>query len=147
MTAKEHTIQSLAVGHEERIEVHVRPEDVSAFSRLSGDYSPLHVDEEFARSKGHPSCVAHGFLIGAYVSALIGMLLPGRHGIMQSCELQFRSPLIAPQTIVVTGTVSGVSQSTGQITIKITVKNLAGSMFATGKVTSIIRSLNPATPS
>jgi acyl dehydratase len=122
--------------------VHVKPEDVSSFALLSGDHSPLHVDEAFARSRGHSSCVAHGMLVGAYVSALVGTKLPGRHGMMQSCELRFRAPLIPPQTLNVEGEVTNISAGTGQVALKITVKNAGGDLLVTGKVTTIVSEPN-----
>lgn len=142
MKVNEHNLQSLTVGHSESLKVQVNPEDVIAFARLCGDDSPLHVDETFARSRGHRSCVAHGMLIGAYVSALIGTKLPGRLGMMQSCELQFRAPLIPPATLTVTGEVTRISTGTGQVALKVTVTNAAGDLLVTGKVTSIISEPN-----
>ena len=143
MEIKEHTISTLSVGHEESLLVHVTPEDVVRFAALSGDISPLHVDAEFARSRGFGGCVAHGMLIGSYVSALVGTRLPGRHGIMQACELKFRSPLVPPATLTVTGVVTNISESTGQVTIKITVKNGDGRVLTSGEVKSIIRAPAP----
>ena len=147
MKVKEHTLQTLTVGHTESLEVQVKPEDVSAFAMLSGDHSPLHVDEAFARSRGHKSCVAHGMLIGGYVSTLVGTKLPGRHGMMQSCELRFRVPLIPPETLTVEGEVTNISTGTGQVALKITVKNAGGDVLVTGKVTTIISEPNANPPS
>lgn len=147
MKIAEYTLQSLAVGQIENLEVSVRPEDVTAYAALVGDCSPLHVDAAFARSRGHSACVAHGMLIGGYISALVGTKLPGRHGMMQSCDLQFRAPLIPPETLTVQGEVTNISTGTGQVALKITVKNAAGALLATGKVTSIIREPNTSLPS
>ena len=139
MPINEHTVSTLSVGHVETLEAQVTPEDVAKFAAISGDVSPLHVDAEYAKGRGFGGCVAHGMLIGAYVSALIGTRLPGKHGIMQSSELTFRAPLVPPDTLTITGEVTNVSEGTGQITIKITVKNLAGRTLTTGVVKSIIR--------
>ena len=137
---KEHTLETLTVGHVERMDVCVTPEQVVKFAELSGDISPLHVDSAFAQSRGFGGCVAHGMLMGAYISALIGTCLPGRHGIMKNCELVFRAPLIPPETLTITGTVMQISQSTGQVTIEVTVTDSTGKVLVTGKVKSLIRS-------
>lgn len=78
-------------------------------------------------------------LMGAYVSALIGTRLPGRHGIMQSCDLQFRAPLVPPETLTVSGEVTNVSAGTGQVTIKVVVKNAEGKVLTMGVVKSLVR--------
>lgn len=136
---KSHTLSSLTVGSTESLKVQVSAEAVATFATLSGDCSPLHVDAGFAVSRGFSGCVAHGMLIGAYVSALVGTQLPGRHGVMQSCELQFRAPLVPPDTLTITGEVINISASTGQLTLRITVKNVAGRLLATAQVKSILR--------
>jgi 3-hydroxybutyryl-CoA dehydratase len=134
-----YTVDELAVGHVERLEVDVTGDDVSAFAALSGDRSPLHVDEAFARQRGFPGRVAHGLLIGAYVSRLVGTRLPGRFGVLQSCELDFRAPLVPPDRIEVTGTVARVSAGTGQITIDVAVRDSAGRLLASGRMRSLVR--------
>lgn len=139
MQVQEHTLDTLPLGHRESMEVAVSAEDVARFAALSGDHSPLHVDAGFARSRGFDGCVAHGMLMGAYVSALIGTRLPGRHGIMQSCDLQFRAPLVPPETLTVSGEVTNVSAGTGQVTIKVVVKNAEGKVLTMGVVKSLVR--------
>jgi len=135
---KSHTLGTLAVGSTESLEVHVSTEAVAAFAALSGDCSPLHVDAAFAATRGYKGCVAHGMLIAAYVSALVGTRLPGRHGLMQSCELQFRAPLVPPDKLTIMGEVTNISAGTGQLTLQITVKNAAGRLLAAGQVKSIL---------
>ena len=54
----------------------VETEEITAFAALSGDWNPLHVDGEYARSAGYQSEVAHGMLLGAKFSGLFGMQLP-----------------------------------------------------------------------
>ncbi len=134
----DHTLTTLSVGLTETIEAIVTPDSVALFAALSGDCSPLHVDPEFALQHGFKGCVAHGMLIGAHVSALVGTKLPGRHGLMQSCELQFRAPLVPPETLSISGEVINISAGTGQLSIRITVKNSTGHLLVTGLVKSIL---------
>lgn len=61
----------------------VTPEDVQKFSELSGDRAPLHTDHEFATMHGFAGTVVHGALLGAYVSQLVGMFLPGPFSVME----------------------------------------------------------------
>jgi acyl dehydratase len=70
-------------------------EQIAAYAQASGDHNPIHLDDEFARSVGLPSVIAHGMLqmgIAAAVAAeeaggsdrlrrmsvrFAGMVLPG----------------------------------------------------------------------
>lgn len=48
--------------------------DVVAFAGLSGDFNPLHVDEEFAKNTIFGSRIAHGLLGLSVASGLINQL-------------------------------------------------------------------------
>ena len=37
-------------------------EQIEAYAEASGDHNPIHLDDEFARSVGLPSVIAHGML-------------------------------------------------------------------------------------
>lgn len=41
----------------------VEAADIDRFSALSGDRNPLHMNPDFARSRGFTDRVAHGFLL------------------------------------------------------------------------------------
>ena len=140
---KVHALSDLSIGLTDRLEVAVTQADVDRFAEISGDRAAVHMNDEYARAKGFSGRIAHGMLLGAYVSALIGNQLPGKHGVLQSCELDFRAPVIPPERIEIIGEVTGVSLGTGQVALKVTIKNSAGKILATGKVKSIVR--EPAT--
>src|SRR3989338_2885723 len=44
--------------------------DVTAFAGLSGDFNPLHTDEEFARSTPFGGRIAHGMLVAAMATGM-----------------------------------------------------------------------------
>jgi acyl dehydratase len=48
--------------------------DLTLFSGLSGDYNPLHTDEEFAKNTSYGKRIAHGALGFAIVTGLIDRL-------------------------------------------------------------------------
>lgn len=47
--------------------------DIVNFAGLSGDFNPLHVDEEFARTTVHGGRIAHGMLSAAVSSGLAAL--------------------------------------------------------------------------
>ncbi len=136
---KEYRIENLSVGLQETVYSEVSLEDVEKFAALSGDVSPVHISDEFAKSKGLGGRIAHGLLIGARISALIGNELPGKFGILQTFELDFRAPLIPPDRLQITGEVANVSQGTGQVLLKIQVRNTAGKLIANCQAKTLVR--------
>ena len=66
---------------------------VRAFAEVSGDHNPVHLDEDFARKTVFRGRVAHGMLLGAHISAVLGENLPGPGAIYLSQTLQFEHPV------------------------------------------------------
>lgn len=87
------TFEELEVGMSVSIEHEVSEQDVQDFARVSGDYNPLHLDEEFAKSTPFGGRIAHGALTASYVSAILGNDLPGPGSIFTDLELKFRRPV------------------------------------------------------
>jgi 3-hydroxybutyryl-CoA dehydratase len=132
-------LEDLSVGQKEEISVMVSEDAVDRFAELSGDVSPIHVDAGYAAGRGFKGRVAHGMLAGAFISRLIGTRLPGRRGLLQSIDLEFRRPIIPPQTLVFTAAVKSISASTGQVTIEVTGTDLQDQLVCRAKVRSIVK--------
>ena len=71
------TFEELEVGMAVSIEHQVSEQDVQDFARVSGDYNPLHMDEEYAKTTAFGGRIAHGALTASYISAILGNDLPG----------------------------------------------------------------------
>jgi acyl dehydratase len=44
--------------------------DIIGFAGLSGDFNPLHIDDEAAREQGYERRIAHGMLVASIVTGL-----------------------------------------------------------------------------
>lgn len=137
--AKVRAFEEIAVGATANSSIKLTAHDVARFAELSGDYSPIHIDVAEATRRGYSGKVAHGALLGAHVSALIGMELPGARGILQSLELQFRQPVCPPCEIRVQLEVTGVTASVRQVRLGIKITDEKGNLCAMGKASSIIQ--------
>ncbi len=77
----------------------IKDEDIQNFGKLSGDYNPLHFDEEWAKKTRFGGRIAHGLLTASYISNAIGMKLPGVGAIYLSQEMKFLKPARINDTI------------------------------------------------
>ena len=72
----------------------VTSEDIVSFSEVSGDKNPVHLDAEYAAGTMFKERIAHGILTASYISAVIGMELPGPGCIYISQSLKFKAPVL-----------------------------------------------------
>lgn len=127
-------LADMGVGRAASFEAEISADLVDAFARLSGDASPLHVDDAFALARGFPARLAHGALLGALVSRLVGMHLPGREGLLQSLSLTFRAPVPVGARVRVAGEVDQVSEAARAAVLRVTLTDTSdGRVLASGK--------------
>ena len=139
MEILEYTFDNLIIGATEEINIDVSQDSIEHFARLSGDFSPIHIDENFAKESGFESQVVHGMLLGAFVSRLIGMKLPGKFGVLQKIDLGFRKPCYAPSKLTIRGTIETRSAAVKLITLSITILQSTDVIIAKGKASVMIR--------
>ena len=81
------------VGEQSSITRKILKEDILTFAKLTGDYNPIHVNEEYAKKSLFKENIAHGLLIGGLISAVLGMKLPGPGAIYLSQTFNFKIPV------------------------------------------------------
>jgi len=106
---------------------------IQTFAELSGDHNPLHVDETYSAKTNFGKPVAHGMLLGALVSELVGMHLPGVRCLLIKESLEFKLPVFAGDAIRVEGKVMHKSEVTRLLEIAITITR-GSEVVATGTV-------------
>lgn len=131
-----YTFDQIPVGHTESFPVHLGPEEMALFARLTGDQNPLHTDEGYARSKGYSDKVAYGMLTASFLSTLAGMYLPGERSLLQEVEVKFVKPLIPGEglDLVVSGTVSEREERFRRLTVKVAVNGADGAKYLRGSM-------------
>ena len=78
----------------------VTQEGIRRYAEASGDYNPIHIDEEYARTTPFGGTIAHGMLVLAYLSemmaAVFGLdwLAGGR------LKVRFRAPARPGDTLI-----------------------------------------------
>ncbi|RJQ34479.1 MaoC family dehydratase [Candidatus Parcubacteria bacterium] len=137
---QELTLDDIRIGDTARLTRTVAAADIDAFAALSGDMNPLHVDDAYATDTPFGKRVVHGFFLGALVSQLIGMQLPGKHALLMKETLEFKQPVFIGDTVQVDGAVTSISTSANIVAIDITVR-VGDRVVATGVVHSQVRTI------
>jgi 3-hydroxybutyryl-CoA dehydratase len=100
----------LKVGMTGVITKQVTEDDVDTFARVTGDYNPMHVDEEFAEKTTFHKRIAHGMLSAGLISACIGNKMPGPGAIYLNQTLRFNKPVYFGDVLVATVKVERIDQ-------------------------------------
>ena len=90
----------------ETIELKVTPDPYVTvrYAGASGDFNPIHIDEEFAKNVGLPGRILHGLWTMAQVSRAHTEAAGGPEA-LKSLSVQFRGMGVMGAEITVTGTV------------------------------------------
>jgi NAD(P)-dependent dehydrogenase (short-subunit alcohol dehydrogenase family)/acyl dehydratase len=99
--------------------VRVEAEDVRRFAALSGDHSPLHVDDAYGATTEFGRPIAHGALLAGFVSRMLGMHIPGRRSVILSMNLRFPKPVLYPAELRVEGELAGFEAARNSGTVKV----------------------------
>src|SRR5215210_8194264 len=96
---------------------------VRAFAELSGDYNPIHLDEEFAKMTLFKKRIAHGMISGALISAVLGYEFKERRVVYLSQTLKFTAPVFLDDTITATATVTNIREDKPIVTLETICRN------------------------
>ncbi len=108
-------LEAMAVGQAAEQVRSVTAADLADFADVSGDRNPLHMDEAYAESSPFRGRVAHGMLLGAWISALLGERLPGPGAIYVSQSLSFKRPVRIGDEVLTRVEISEVDLKAGHV--------------------------------
>ena len=117
----EHTFEDLFVGQKVTFSEKIDESLLIDFAKLSGDFNPLHMDEDYALSTNFEKRVCHGMLLASFFSQLVGMYLPGKNSLYFSQSLNFRNPCFVDDEVTIAGEITEKKSNTRIITIKTTI--------------------------
>lgn len=102
------TTQNLVIGQSAYIEKYISEADVQTFANLSTDTNPIHLDADYAANSLFGQRIAHGYLVGSLISAVLGTQLPGPGSIYLEQSMRFLKPVYLGDTIRATVTVQEI---------------------------------------
>jgi 3-hydroxybutyryl-CoA dehydratase len=116
----------------------VTDELVRAFAELSGDFNPIHLDEEFAAKTRFGKRIAHGMLSGAFISAVLGYEFQERRIVYLSQTMKFTAPVYIGDTVTTTATVTNIREEKGIVTLETVCTKEDGTVAVEGKAIVMI---------
>jgi 3-hydroxybutyryl-CoA dehydratase len=135
----QYRLVDISPGLTKNFKIKVTESMTEEFAKLTGDYSPLHMEEEYARTTNFGHRICHGMLVGSFFSRLVGMYLPGKYGLLLSYSLRHLLPCFPDQDIKVEGRVLDKSSATRIITISASVTDSFGKIIINGTLKVLVR--------
>jgi acyl dehydratase len=108
----------LKIGDKFSIGKQITDKVVRDFAELSGDFNPIHLDEEFAKNTRFGRRIAHGMISGALISAVLGFELNDRKIVYLSQTLKFTAPVFIDDTVTATATVTNIREDKPIVTVE-----------------------------
>lgn len=99
------TYDQISIGDKAEVEKTVTETDVYLFAGITGDLNPAHINERASKDTMFGGRIAHGMLSAGFISAVLGMQLPGPGTIYLSQSLKFKAPVKIGDTVRAEATV------------------------------------------
>ena len=135
----EYTFEQIEIGDTVKFTEKITKLHLDNFAKLSGDYNPLHMDENYAKNTKFKKQVCHGMLLASLFSRLVGMYIPGKNSLYFSQTLNFQAPCYVNDQLTIQGEVVDKSNSTRMITLKTTIHNNLGICLVDGLAKVLVR--------
>ena len=131
-------LNNLHVGQKAEFTETITESMIQEFAKLSGDYNPHHIDEEYAKKTKYEKRICHGMLLASLFSKLTAMYLPGQGSLYISQTLNFVSPAFIDDIVTASGEITKISSSTGIIRVKTEITNMNNNLLVSGEAKVLI---------
>jgi len=111
------------------------------YAGASGDFNPLHTDDDFAKAVGmQGGVITHGMLVMGTVGQAITAWVPKKY--LKKFGVRFSGMTKPGNTITITGKVIDKQASGGLITCEIVAQDETGDVRLTGRFEAVLPSKN-----
>ncbi len=94
--------KSINIGNVASFSKTVSEHDIYTFAGVTGDFNPVHINEEEAKKSIFGRRIAHGMLTGSFISSVLGTRLPGEGTIYLEQNFKFKKPVYIGDTCTAT---------------------------------------------
>lgn len=134
-----------SIGTQTSLSRTITEDDILLFALVSGDHNPIHLDAEYAERSFFGKRIAHGFLIGSLISAVLGNELPGPGSVYLGQTLKFLAPIHIGDTVTVTVKVVELREDKRIVTLHTQCLNQHGTLVLSGEaIVKYMRELEAA---
>ena len=123
----------LSVGQKAFRSIKLTAEHVRTYAEMTGDYNPLHFDEEFTSKTKFGKLVVQGGLTTGLLHALVAMELPGPGTVFLSQNWKFTAPVFIGDTITAQAAVVSVHATKPVSQLKMLVRRQDGETVLEGE--------------
>ena len=131
-------IDEIHVGDVAELAKTVTETDIALFAGVTGDFNPVHIDQVAAERSMFKGRVAHGMLSAGFISAVIGMKLPGTGSIYLSQSLRFTKPVRIGDTVTARVEVLEVLATKRRVRLATACRNQHGETVVEGEAVVMV---------
>lgn len=92
-----------------QVEKQVDQTRIEQYASASGDFNPIHIDQEFANQTQFGGTIAHGMMVAATISEIMTSAFGTDWARSGKMKIRFRSPVKPGQTVTARGSVQRVT--------------------------------------
>jgi acyl dehydratase len=127
----------LQIGEEATFTKTITETDVYLFAGISGDFNPMHVNEEFAKTTPFKTRIAHGPLPQSLIAPVLGTKLPGLGTVAVEIFCRFKAPTFFGDTVTAKATVAEKIEKKKWVRMALEWKNQRDEIIAEGEAVVI----------
>ena len=111
-------LEDLEIGLRSTTSMTVTGEKIDNFADVIGDFNPLHMDAEYAKTTMFGKRIAHGALAASLISSILGNDLPGPGAVFVELNLRFRRPVFIDDHVTAVAEITEINEKTGRVRMK-----------------------------
>ena len=123
----------LHVGQKAVRSITLTTEHVKSYAEMTGDYNPLHFDEDFTSKTKFKKLVVQGGLTTGLLHALVAMDMPGAGTVFLSQNWKFTAPVFIGDTITAEAEILSIHATKPVTQLKVVITRQSGEMVLEGE--------------
>ena len=135
------------IGLVEQFTKTVSETDAVLFAGITGDFYPLHLDEEFARTTRFRTRIVHGAMLVGFISTVMARInehLPPPGGVSTRYDIRFVGPVMFGDTITTSLTVKEKIPDRSELVMDALCTNQSGHAVLKGRTIMKVLDRTPA---
>lgn len=127
------SIDELQLGEKASFSKTITETDIYNYAGIAGDFNPMHVNEEYAKTTRFKRRVAHGGVITCLIGPVLGTMLPGLGTVALEQTLRFKAPVFIGDTITAIAEVIDRNVEKNIAVLKLIWQNQRGEIVVEGE--------------